>query len=239
MAEVARLAAECREYSENTSKTPSYELRMRHIDAAWETDEAFRELLGDRLLALYHATRLLPHEVDAIRREGLVVLDETHRSLRLDRVIELYREEFHSDKLEQLRDAGPLSWNASHRNARLGRLWGVTPLQAAFDGAGSGLTVFLEHWGGESFYWANESSPELRETIDLLTARSQPAIVEVGIHATALNTYTKLWPIFVAQLDAWDEPWHEFSTEESIPPERVVEVLDPMSGRWPVRAPKV
>jgi hypothetical protein len=233
-AEVERLAARCREQADNTPETPSYELSLEHVDAAYEAEKAFRGLLDGWLLALFHATRQLPHETKALGQEGLVVLTEAHRSRRLDRVIEIYGDELGVERLERLRHSGPLSWNAAHREGRLGRLCGVTPLQVAFDQAGWGMTIFLAHWGGESFYWANGDSPELKETIELLTERSAPAIVKVGVHAKSLNTYTKLWPIFVAQFGGWPQPWHEFSTQESVAPERVLAILDRSSDQWPV-----
>lgn len=52
--------------------------------------------------------------------------------------------------------------------------------------------------------------------------------------ARSLSTYTKLWPIFVAQLDGWPEPWHEFWMTESVPVERVVGILGPSSEAWPL-----
>lgn len=99
------------------------------------------------------------------------------------------------------------------------------------------MTVFLENWGGESFYWAGYDSDDLAQIIGLLTDRSSPAIVELAVSAGLLNTCTKLWRIFAAQLDGWQEPWHEFSTGESIPPEHVVSILDPSSPRWPGARP--
>ena len=232
--EVERLAAQCREQADNTPETPSYELSLGHIDAACDAEGSFRGLLDGTLVALFHATRLLPHEDEMVRNEGLVVLGEDHRSHRLDRVIEVYGDELGVERLELLRHSGPLSWDPGHGLGRLGRLFGVTPLQVSFDQGGWGMTIFLSHWGGESFYWANEDSPELKETIELLTERSAPAIVEVAVRAQSLNTYTKLWQIFVAQFDGWPEPCHEFSTQESVPSERVVAILGRRSDRWPL-----
>ena len=233
--EIERLAVRCREHPDNTSETPSYELSLGNVDTGRTAEVAFRDLLGPRPVALFHATRLLPHEQDAILEEGLVVLREDHRSARLDRVIALYSHDVEASRLEALRQSGPLSWNQGHRDGRLGRLFGVTPLQAAFDGAGSDMTVFLDNWGGESFYWAGHDSSPLDETLKLLINRSEPAIVAVGVTAAMLNDYRRLWPIFVAQLDGWPEPWHEFSITESIPPERVVAILGPSSPAWPAR----
>jgi hypothetical protein len=183
---------------------------------------------------MFHATRLLPHEHEAIRQEGLVVLTEDHRSQRLDRIVQMYGPEIGTEALERLRTAGPLAWSEHHRHGRLGVIFGVTPLQASFDGAGRGMTVFLSHWGGESFYWAGEDSPDLERTIDRLTKRSTPAIVEFGVHAHSLNRSSHLWSIFVAQLDGWSDGFHEFWIRESIPPAHVCDILGPASDRWPI-----
>ncbi len=82
-------------------------------------------------------------------------------------------------------------------------------------------------------------SSDIKETIDLLTQRSSPAICEVAVDARSLNTYTKLWPIFVAQLDGWPEPHHEFWSTESVPPERVLAILDRSCERWPLATEEV
>lgn len=235
--EVERLALLCREQPSNGTETPSYELSLGHVDAGHEAEGAFRALLGTRPVALFHATRLLPHEREAIRSEGLLVLTDAHRSARLDRVIKLYGDELGRGQLEALRQAGPLSWNAGHRDGRVGRLFGITPLQAAFDDAGPGMTVFLDNWGGESFYWAAEDSATIEETLGILTQRSVPAVVEFAVEARSLNPYTYLWRVFVAQLRGWRAPWHEFCTTESIPPERVLTILGPRSHRWPLSEP--
>jgi hypothetical protein len=231
-AEAERLAVRCRQQPDNTSCTPAYELSLGHVDASYEAEARFRDVVGDRFIALFHATRLLPHELEAVRHEGLVVLTKDHRNQRLDRVIELYADYLGAQRLECLRHSGPLSWRRG--DGRLGVLFGVTPLQVAFDDAGEGMTVFLSHWGGESFYWSAKESSDLKKTIQLLTERSSPAIVEVGVRARSLNTYGRLWPVFVAQLDRWRQPWHEYWTQESIPPEHVVTILDPRSDRWPL-----
>jgi hypothetical protein len=231
--EVEELAAKCREQPENTPNTPSYELSLGHVDTNYKAEAAFRDVLDGRPVALFHATRLLPHEHDAIYRDGLVVLTRDHRSRRLDRVIEIYGYQLGVERLERLRHSGPLSWDSSQQSARLGTLWGVTPLRDSFEEGGSDLTIFLSHWGGESFYWAKEESPELDETICLLTERSAPAIVEVGVQANSL-THRKLWPVFVAQLDHWRTPYMGFCMQQSVPPERVIAILDPSSDRWPI-----
>ena len=109
----------------------------------------------------------------------------------------------------------------------------MTPLQDAFAAAGDGMTVFLENWGGESFYWAAEESAELRSILRSLTTRSRPTIVEVAVEPAGLNRYTNLWQIFVGQLDGWEQAWHEFQTRTNVPRERVLAMIYESSGRWP------
>jgi hypothetical protein len=236
--EVEQLAARCRDQPVNTPETPSYELQLEQSGAAEEADGVFRNLLGQRQIALFHATRLLPHELASVRTDGLLVLSDEHRSSRLAKVIEIYGTQLGVESLERLRTAGPLSWNRTHRTARLGKVHGVTPLRIAFEDGGDGLTVFLDNWGGESFYWAATESDELKVTLQHLTTLSTPAIVEIGIYAHTLNWYTNLWPVFVGQLDGWPEPWHEFSITQSIPPDQIVAILGPSSDRWPVAPPR-
>jgi hypothetical protein len=233
MDEVCRLVARCREQDENTMDTVSCELRLESVDAAEHAEEEIRSILGDRTLAMFHATRLLRHECDAIRQEGLVVLDEDHRSRRLDRVIEVYGDQIGDGRLERLRASGPLSGGRAKRESRLGKLHVVTPLQASFDDGGSGMTVFLERWGGESFYCAAEESDELRVTIGLLTERSVPAIFKVAVHARSASGYSGLWPVFAGQLGGWPAACQVFCLHESVPPDRILAMLDPSSAGWP------
>lgn len=230
---VERLAVRCRAIPANRPNTPSYELALERIDEVFDVETMFRQLIGERHIPLFHATRLLPHEEDSVRLDGLLPLSTQHRDVRLDQVIEIYGRELGMDRLELLRHAGPLTWNSDHRQGRLGVLCGVTPLQDAFAGAGTGMTVFLENWGGESFYWAGEEASDLQTVLGALTGRSQATIVEVAVSPAALNTYTHLWQIFVGQLDGWEHAWHEFQTRTAVPPDRVLAMIHEASDGWP------
>lgn len=63
--ERAAALAESTEYTDDLSR------RLR------DEEDEFRLTFGPRKLLAYHCTRLLPHELDAIRRDGLRILDET------------------------------------------------------------------------------------------------------------------------------------------------------------------
>jgi hypothetical protein len=226
------LARRCRAEPANTSDTPSYELRLGSYDAAVEAEREFRELFGERCVALYHATRLLPHEEESVRHDGLVALSIEHRAARLDSVIDQHGEELGAEQLELLRHAGPLR-DSMQRRGRLGIWHGVTPLDVAFEEGGYGMSVFLANWGGETFYWAASESDAVRNVLRSLAAKSGPVIVEVAVPPLSLCSYRDLWPIFVAQLDGWRSPWHEFSVNESVPPDRVLRLIHQGDSAWP------
>lgn len=135
VSEVDRIEECCRDDPENAETTPSYDLSKYSLDYNFETETAFRALLGRRPVSFFHATRLLPHEFESVRTRGLMVLNEEDRSLRLDRVIEIYGGDLGVERLEGLRKGGPLHWDPAQRSGRLGTLHCVTPLSGVL-GAG-------------------------------------------------------------------------------------------------------
>ncbi len=228
--EVDRLANLCRANSENIGR-PSFELEIGvdSWDQSFEAERAFRDLIGDRLITYYHATRLLPHEDQMYFDDGLLVLSDDLRDRRLDRVIARYGDEIGHDVLEALRGAGPATRGSPQRTNRMGLLHGVTPLDAVRYG-GWGMEILMTNWGGESFYFDSSDDP----TIAALSALSTPSIIEAAVSAQDLCTYHWLWRIFVGRVDPWDEPWHEFSTKVSVPADRILSILHPESERWPL-----
>ncbi len=196
-------------------------------------EREFRDVLGERHIVLYHATRLLPHEVTAVRLQGLQALTEEGRHLRLNAVVEHHGNEIGTERLEALKGSGPLSWDELQRSARLGVLYAVTPLGETFADAGSTMTVFLENWGGESFYWTAKTEDEVAETISELTRRSLATIAEFAIPASWLDRYQYLWQIFAGQLGGWDSPCGEFRNSQNIPPEYILDLVHEASPRWP------
>lgn len=232
-AETERLAKIVRSIPGNQPTRPSYEMTLGFPERDFKAEREFRDFIGDRHVAYYHATRLLPHEDQMFIEGGLQVLSDDLRNRRLDRVMELYGDEIGAERLETLRGAGPASRGSSQRSGRLGILHGVTPLDAVLWG-GWGMEVFLTNWGGESFYFVGRKESDLLATIDRLSDLSVPTVIETAARPHDLCDYKMLWTIFVARLDGWGDPWHEFSTRQSIPPERVLGILHPDSPRWPL-----
>ena len=100
--EVGRLAALCRSNPENADR-PCFELEVSSWEESYAEELAFRDLIGGRYIAYFHATRLLPHEDQMYADDGLLVLSDELRNRRLDRVIELYGAEVGTEGLEALR----------------------------------------------------------------------------------------------------------------------------------------
>lgn len=229
---VEHLLQGCRANPQNSRDTPSSELELGNIDA-FMAEREFRNVLGERHIALYHATRLLPHEVTAVRQQGLLTLTEEHRHNRFDAVIEHYGSEIGPERLEALRGSGPLNQDETQRRARLGLVYGVTPLGDAIADAGGGMTVFLENWGGEAIYGAASSDEAFAETIGELTRRSLATIVELAAPAPWVNGYLCLWRVFVGQLDGRERACGEFRIRRNIPSQQILDLLHESSARWP------
>jgi hypothetical protein len=133
-----------------------------------ETD--FRELIavaGGKLLA-YHSTRLLDHEVAAIRRDGLRVLSATLVATKIDDAFEHgyltepQRSQLHRSHVYAI-------GIAEGRDARVSLCLG----REGFDAEPDGFEELLRTWGGEAIYWSSIES----ERIELLRRLGRPAIV--------------------------------------------------------------
>jgi len=91
----------------------------------------------------------------------------------------------------------------------------------------------LDTWGGETLGWlADESTAERASAV--LTASSHPVIVEIAVNVATLNTYTPLLPVFAGSLESiGGRYWHQWRTNESVPPQFVLDVITTDSLRWP------
>jgi len=218
-------------------RAPEPEWREDPFDHfGWEFDseeiELRHEMRNDRLVG-YHATRLLPHEIASIRSlTGLEVLTE---ELRLRKVIEAedrYPEAFSDDPNGTvLMRSGPNDWQGT-ADVRLGSIDFVAPFRL-FELHAGGLMNLLDTWGGETLGWTRGGRGE-NAALVTLTDHSEPSIVEFAARVPTLNTYTPLLPAFAGALEQVSGDYtHQWRTSESIPPEFVLDILTPDSGRWP------
>lgn len=104
------------------------------------------EAIGDTPLAAYHATRLLPHEVESVRRVGLLPLTPELVNLRIGTAVE----------------SGAVDTVLAERLRPAALRYAVDPgrtQQVCFTGSRkslqrrSGFWRLFTYWGGEAIYW--------------------------------------------------------------------------------------
>lgn len=158
----------------------------RYADALYTQDVSLseddemavrRELVGVKVAA-YHATRLLPAEIEDILRGGLRMLDE----------------ELLEDKVRGARECGaltPLEADAvlagrmpldGSSGRRVGQVCAVAP-RRGLDVVARGLAPLLSSWGGEALYFRHEFTP-LGEKLRRVGV---PAIVALAVSADGAN----------------------------------------------------
>lgn len=109
-----------------------------------EHEDSTRRLLDGYLLRAYHATRLLPHEADAIRTQGLRILDERLVTDRLDAA-------HHHGHLTDAERRALLAGKTLSDN-RVSKVL-LFLSAASFTHDAHGLNPLLTNWGGEGIYW--------------------------------------------------------------------------------------
>lgn len=193
-----------------------------------EFEGRLRERLGEHGIAMYHGTRLLPHELEELRVTGLQPLSQGLRSRRVRGAHQHHSDLLTADDAEFLLANGPLRWQGSA--VRLGLLFLVAPLAVVAD---DGMSRLISTWGGESLYWHDETADGLRcqEAIKRLTAVSIPSVVCVGPRASDLSDLKDLWPQFVGVRSNL-EHGNEWTTHSSVTHLNIVDVLQPGHLLW-------
>ena len=171
---------------------PYDHLGWTHFEAEeWQ----LRELLNHCRLVGYHATRLLPHEIDQIREvTGLAVLTEKLRVRKVSQARGHHPDAFAGDDPngDALLRSGPHDWHGT-ADVRLGYLDFVAPF-TMFDHDARGLMNLLNTWGGETLGWIADGKTS-STTLQKLTALSKPAIVKIAAHVEAfLDEYNRIRP---------------------------------------------
>jgi hypothetical protein len=114
---------------------------------------------------------------------------------------------------------------------RLGSIDFVAPV-TLFEHDARGLMNLLDTWGGETLGWLSRAARP-NATSTRLTLLSEPAIVELAARVPTLS----LTPLLPALAGRFDEVpgvyWHQWRTNETIPPQFVLDVITPASERWP------
>jgi hypothetical protein len=142
------------------------------LDLESDNEDSFRTLLAGHGVVAYHATRLLPHEVERIRAEGLRRLTPELVADRLDEA------RAHGDittaEYAELKDAHVFATGeAENRKNRLCCVLGA----AAMRDSPWGTNPLLREWGGEAFSMSKRGVA-LRPMLGRL---GSPAIVVVTL----------------------------------------------------------
>ncbi len=193
---------------------------LSHVDRQFEIEDELRsEVIADDLILLSHFTRLLPHQIDEIRENGMRPLSQELHEERQRRASEITGINV-QNALRRPRD-----WYQHREN----QLWAVAPLRPAALEGGDGLTCFLDHYGGEASYQGRRENG----AIERLTNESVPRIVQFAAPSSAMNTFTAIWKVLAAQCAGNRDAWHEWYVNRPIPVDRVLDLVDPDHPHWP------
>ncbi|QRN97012.1 hypothetical protein JRI60_50010 [Archangium violaceum] len=187
---------------------------------------AFRAAWGRALLRTYHCTRLLPHEVEMIRNQGLRRLTQ---ALMHDR-IEAARQSgvITEQEAAQLQQAHVFA-TRQHRS-RMEQVWLIAG-RIVFDNRIEACIRFLSTWGGEALY-KSKMWPTLDKRISTL---GTPSIVvaDIDIYGrpdTATNP--DIFEFFVdlqrqAEHRSADDVYANVIYKDDVPAKHVVGIWQP------------
>lgn len=201
------------------------------LDLEGELEREFRETLDGHQVVCYHATRLLPHELEDIPRAGLHVLSDDLRARKLAAACSHHPDILSESDARLLLDNGPLSWQGT-ADARNGSLCFVTPWTAVV-GEDNGLSHLFGRWGGEAIGWTTGDATQCEDVLMALDRLSIAAVVEFALEIHDFADWRPLWFVPVGLELGLANPWTESRTSASVPPERVTRVLTADHPGWP------
>ncbi len=212
---------------------PARELFRLALADHEQYERAVRTVLGETPVAMYHATRLLPHERAWLSERGLQPLSTELREQRLAGARRMHPDLIDDEELELLATRGPLNWNREHAQ-RLGQICLVSPLSAV-EADVTGLSEFFGKWGGESIFWSENGPFETRARCSAIVARlselSSPTLVVAAVPANRVVRAKWLWPNLVAArlgMQRLDGVWYV----EGGPPLEVAALISPGDSLW-------
>lgn len=230
---VDSLTAEAAELVDSLADQPACDLPILiGHERAEEWQDRFEAAVGNQPVLAYHATRLLRHEADWIRNEGLQVLTQDLIDRRVAAAASLLPDLIDTRIADGLRTTGPLNWQ---RGAiREGLLHVFTPLDLV-EITSYGFHGLLGDWGGEAIAWTNDEGP-IKEAIRSISTHATPTIIEAAVHVTAFERFAGLWPVFVGRNANLDGAAREQPLRRSVSADAVVSLITPGHSRWPANA---
>jgi hypothetical protein len=201
-------------------------------DLAEKWQEKFDSVVGDQPVLAYHATRLLRHEADWIRSDGLHVLTQDLIERKVTAAANVLPDLIEASIAHGLRHTGPLTWQ--HGVIREGLVHVFTPLDLV-NTAPYGFDRLLGDWGGEAIAWTNDVGA-VKAAIRAISAHATPTIIEAAVHVTEFEWFAGLWPVFVGRNANMDNAAKEQPLDRSVPADRIVTLITPDHPRWPAHA---
>lgn len=186
-----------------------------------DEEDLFRELLSGHLLRTYHCTRLLDHEVEMVREQGLRALDEDLLHDRFDAA--LARGYISEQNYAAFHDAHVFNGDrsASQRQDRVCLILGRSHLESDWP---YGVEPLLTTWGGEGLYMG-AGALDLRP---LLKTLGRPSIIVATVDLSEPHRSIPVWPgvanVFVGTALHLEEPGADVIYPRSIPADQVEEV---------------
>lgn len=193
------------------------------LDISFDEQEAFREELAGTQVKVYHATRLLDHEVESIRAEGLIPLSADLVRTRIKRAAErgaLSQDERDELLAGNLFDAGD---NVSNREGQVCFFLSVEVLSHSV----SGVWNLMTKWGGEGIYFGSFS--DLTETRLKLVGRPSVVVAAVDLSPSQLihPVYPGVLKSFVGRLRNHEDYAADVLYKAPVPPVQILDIWQP------------
>lgn len=228
--EVKRITSRLRKKLDIKSDPPCTDLAT--YDSDYSIRNRFQKVLESHELACYHATRLLPHEIDWIKKGGLEVLSDDLRSRKINAAADHYPNLITKEVAKAIFEReGPSRWQKT-ASVRSNRLFLATPLSVMLS---NGAHELLATWGGEALGWHDGKNEVNTRAINDLTVNSTETIVEVKLKCDFKLISRPIWPIFVGIHLGLHGCGTEWSIQQSIPAREVICLIQPRDRRWPIK----
>ncbi|MFJ2572285.1 hypothetical protein ACIOYT_18005 [Streptomyces halstedii] len=184
-------------------------------------------LLDGHLVRARHHTRLLDHEKEAIRAQGLRLLDARLVNDRLDQAHKLgYLTEAEHRTLRTVNETVPEQRGPGRREDQVCLTLSAAPQTHEV----GGIHRLLTYWGGEAIYWRHcEGSPALATKLRSLGV---PSVVTALLDlATPDQERPSIFPslihVFVGTALGHDPADADVHYTSPIPPQRIESIVSP------------
>lgn len=195
--------------------------------AVSEREDEFRTLFSGRGLRTYHATRLLPHEVENVRRRGLRLLTE---ELVRDRIEAAFRHGYVSREVADELLKGHVFATREHDN-RERRVCFFLSTRVLSERVGN-VWYLMTRWGGEAISFSSRSAA-FGEHLKKL---GRPAVVVADLDISEPHATHRAWPgilhAFVAKYLGNRDAGASLHYTRDVEGGRVVEIWTPGHRRY-------